>query len=234
VKKSTIVCTLCIGPEAEKFALYSHPSFERYAKKIGADFRVFTEMKINFTECETINPIKFEKYQLYEVLGEYDRALFVDNDILITPFAPNIFNVVPEDQIGGLYEDIAMHEQDRRRLIKEIQAILGDVGWETGYINSGVMVLSSQHRHIFKMLQQYGICDLKYEQNNTNWYIRKAGIPIFPLDYKWNFINFHRIIHGPIHREAYFIHYAGGGIFGGIPRVDQMKADYEFFYGTKS
>jgi len=92
------------------------------------------------------------------------------------------------------------------------------------------MVLSQCHRDIFKMIYQYGIYDENYEQNNTNWYIHKAGFEIHPLHHYWNFIGFHRIIYGPVHREAYFIHYAGGGIFSGIPRVDQMKADYIYFY----
>jgi len=135
VQKRFAVCTLCIGPEAEAFKIYSHDSFQKYADKINADFVVIDSPKINYTNTKTINPLKFEKYQVYEILEEYERVLFIDNDILITPHAPNIFLEVPQDKIGGLYEDVAMNEENRRKIIQKIQAHLGDVGWKTGFLN---------------------------------------------------------------------------------------------------
>jgi lipopolysaccharide biosynthesis glycosyltransferase len=233
-KSKLAVCTLSIGDESEGFAHYSIPTFQKYASKMGADLIVFDQKKVNYTSCTTIDPVKFEKYQLYDVLENYERALYVDIDILISPFAPNIFEKVPLRQVGGRFEDVAMNKENRQQIIHRVQEVLGDIGWTTGYMNSGMMVVSKCHRDVFKMIYQYGICDEKYEQNNTNWYIRKAGFKIKNLGYKWNFMGFDRILHGPIHRKAYFIHYAGKGIFLGVPRVDQMKEDYAFFYGELS
>lgn len=225
------VCTLCIGEEATQFAQYSHPTFRAYAQKIGADFIVFDTAKVCYKDCKSINTVKFEKYQLYEILERYDRALFLDSDILITPHAKNIFPLVPAEKVGGVFEDFGSDKQDRRNIIQECQNQLGKVNWRAGYMNSGVFVVSKIHRDIFRMIFQYGVYDCKYEQTNTNWYIHKAGFKIHKLNYKWNYMGIMRVYYGLDPRKAYFIHYAGGGIFSGTSRHEQIKQDYEFFYG---
>jgi lipopolysaccharide biosynthesis glycosyltransferase len=225
------VCTLNIGDEAARFAQYSIPVFQQYAKKIGAEFIEFNTPKVNFTRAKTINPIKFEKYQVADLLNTYDRVAFFDVDVLITPRAPNIFRAVPYDKIGGVFEDVANLKEDRRELIMKAQDILGDVGWQEGYMNSGVFVVSKPHQKAFKLIWECGVYDDFYEQTNTNWCFRKSGIAIKNISRKWNFMGWMRVAYGPVHRQAYAIHYAGGGIFGGIPRWEQMKEDYEYFYG---
>ncbi len=116
-----------------------------------------------------------------------------------------------------------------------MQQYLGDVGWRDGFLNSGVFVVSKLHRKAFKLYETCGFYDNCYEQTNTNWYMRKAGFDIVNLDFRYNFMGLMRIFHGPIHREAYFIHYAGtGGLFSWVPRIDQMINDYQFFYEHKS
>ncbi|MHA1368403.1 MAG: glycosyltransferase [Promethearchaeota archaeon] len=225
------IVTLCIGERAERFASYTHPAMERYGKKVNADFIIFNEIKINFKGPRNFNPILFEKYQVYDVLESYDRVLYLDTDILITPHAPDVFELVPYDKIGGVYEDFGTEKDDRRRIIKEVQEHLGDVGWKEGFINSGVFLVSKIHQSIFKMYEKYGFYDGEYEQTNTNWYIHKAGHEIMNLDYRFNFMGIMRIHYGPVHRQAYFIHYAGkGGLFPWVPKLEQVKNDYEFFY----
>jgi len=225
------ICTLTLGKEAEMFAKYSHPIMQQYAEKIGADFIVFNTEKVCYTGCQSINSLKFEKYQVYDVLETYDRVAFLDSDILITPLAKDIFRAVPYKDIGGVFEDFGTDQDDRRQIIQDIQKVLGNVNWREGYLNSGVFVVSKCHRDIFKMIWKYGVYDCKYEQNNTNWYMHKAGFPIKNMNYKWNYMNIMWWYYGLDHRKAYFIHYAGTGIFPGTSRIDQIKADYEFFYG---
>ena len=44
-----------------------------------------------------------------------------------------------------------------------------------------------------------------------------------------------RIYYGPVHRNAYFIHYAGkGGICSDVPKLEQVRIDYEFLYEHKN
>jgi len=226
------VVTLCIGEDASGFSQYSHPIFRRYAEKVEADFICIDTPKIKLPKYpEGINPILFEKYQLFDILADYERALYLDTDILITPHAPNIFNVVPYDKVAGVFEDFGMDMRDRRVRIQAVQAILGDIGWRTGYMNSGVFVVSRPHREAFRLYLTYPPVQCKYEQTSTNWYLRKVAGDILPLDYKWNYMGISRVYYGPNYRRAYFIHYAGGGIFPWIPRLDQIRADYEYFYG---
>jgi hypothetical protein len=79
---------------------------------------------------------------------------------------------------------------------------------------------------------EYPPFDCKYEQTSTNWYLRKVAGDIMGLDYQWNYMGISRVFYGPPHRGAYFIHYAGGGVFPWIPRHEQIRADFEYFYGT--
>jgi lipopolysaccharide biosynthesis glycosyltransferase len=233
VEKRAIV-TLCIGDNASAFGKYAHHAMSLYAKKIHADFIKLDQPKIRFTAAKHFNPILFEKYQVFDVLGSHDRVLFLDTDILVTPQAPDVFDVVPVDKIGGVFEDIGTEQEHRRGLIVKVQEVLGNVGWAEGFMNSGVFVVSKMHRGVFRMYQQHGFYDGCYEQTNTNWYMHKAGFQIVNIDARFNFMGMMRVFHGPVHREAYFIHYAGGGLFPWVPRVEQMKNDHEYFYEHKN
>jgi lipopolysaccharide biosynthesis glycosyltransferase len=229
------IVTLSIGEGAGGFSQYSHPVFRQYAEKVGADFICIDTPKIKPATCpRSINPLLFEKYQLFDVLGNYDRALYVDSDILITPHAPNIFDLVPPEKVAGVFEDFGMDAEDRRARIRAVQETLGDLGWTSGYMNSGVFVVSRPHREAFRLYLQYTPVECKYEQTSTNWYLRKVAGDILGLDYRWNFMGISRVFYGPNYHRAYFIHYAGGGIFPWIPRIEQIRADYEYFYGSKS
>jgi lipopolysaccharide biosynthesis glycosyltransferase len=228
------VVTLCIGEGVSSWIQYTHSPMRKYAERIGADFIHIDTRKVNCSLTTNVNPILFEKYQLYDILETYDRALYLDSDILITPKAPDIFDSVPDDKIGGVFEDFGMDTIDRQTKIKLVQDKLGDVKWKKGFMNSGVFVVSKKHRDAFKLIWTYGCLDEKYEQTNTNWYFHKMGYKIINLDYRWNYMGIMRTFYGTEPRDAYFIHYAGGGIFNWIPRLDQVKADYEFFYGKQN
>ncbi|MHA1731844.1 MAG: glycosyltransferase [Promethearchaeota archaeon] len=225
------VVTLCIGEAPLAFARYSHPTFRRYAERVDAEFVIIDEARVNFRGEVSFNPLLFEKYQVGDLLEVYDRILYLDTDILVTPHAPDIFEQVPEDKVGGVFEDFGMDTEDRRARIRAVQEDLGDVGWREGFMNSGVFVVSRAHREAFRLFETCGVHDSKYEQTCTNWYFRKAGYEVVGLDYRFNYMGIMRVFHGPPHRGAYFIHYAGGGIFPGIPRERQMREDYEYFYG---
>nr|MDO8114499.1 glycosyltransferase [Candidatus Sigynarchaeota archaeon] len=234
MKEKRAIVTLCIGETADGFARYSHPAMNLYANKVHADFVKLDQPKINFNAPTHFRPVLFEKYQVYDVLEAYDRVLFLDTDILITPRAPDIFKVVPRGKIGGVFEDFGTEEEHRRILIRKVQEALGDIGWKEGFMNSGVFIVSKMHRNAFRLFKEYGFYDGEYEQTNTNWYMRKAGCEIVNIDYRFNFMGLMRVYYGPMHRDAYFIHYAGGGIFPWVPRIEQMKNDYEFFYESKN
>jgi len=228
------VCTLCIGEEFNRFGKFTHGPMKMYADKVNADLVVIDSPKINFSSAKNFRNILFEKYQVYDLLEKYDRVLFLDTDILITPNAPNVFDHVPETAIGGVFEDFGSTKDHRRKLIKNVQEALGNVNWKEGFINSGVFVVSACHKEVFRYYLKYGFFDGEYEQTNTNWYFRKSGYPIFGMDYRYNFQGLMRIYYGPEHRHAYFIHYAGNGIITDEPREEQLKSDYLYFYDREN
>ena len=228
------IATLCIGDGARAWSRFTHEPMRMYARKVDADFVVFDQRKIGFKDSTGFNPVLFEKYQVRDLLETYDRVLYIDGDILVTPHAPDVFSIVPPGKIGGVFEDFGTEKNDRRKIIQEVQAHLGDVGWQEGYMNSGVFVVSREHRPAFTLFETTGFFDGQYEQTNTNWYFRKAGFEIANIDFRFNFMGIMRVHHGPIHREAFFIHYAGkGGLFPWVPKLDQVRNDHEYFYEGK-
>ncbi len=65
----------------------------RYAKRINADFLVVQERKYSLLLRGYVNgdlPV-YEKFRLADFLEQYDRVLYLDSDILITPQARDIF-----------------------------------------------------------------------------------------------------------------------------------------------
>jgi len=202
------VVTLGIG--IEQLLMWSRPLFQQYAEKIGADFVTIATKTINHPLCPML-----EKYQLHDILGEYDRVAFFDTDILVSPRTPSLFDIVPFGKIGAVYDspDNNEHNTNRRHDIKGFQERFGDVGWKDGYINSGVVVLSDIHRPVYQYDPR--LHEIKrrsfLEQGFTNYNIRKNKFEIHKLDR-----NFNRIAFGGKEAEYYeggkladVLHFAG-------------------------
>lgn len=178
------VVTVVIGQEALQLFEIAEPFFKKYAAKVHADFLIINEK--HFTHFHASN---LEKFQIYNLFDIYDRILYVDVDILISPRTPNVFAIVPETHIGAVYDNKTNNENDvsRQKEIKDAQQYLGNINWDTGYINSGVIVLSKIHRNIFlnaelrkKMKSAYN------DQTLINYNIKKNQFPIYKLHTKFN------------------------------------------------
>ena len=130
-------------------AKISHPILQEYAIRCKADFIVINEEKIN------LGDYSYEILQCFDLFDTYDRILVIDSDVLITPSCPDLFDVVPYDSIGTIYEDKYTRAASRKYLIKKVQHKWGDVGWTEGYINTGVFLTSKMHRDIFQLRKDY-------------------------------------------------------------------------------
>lgn len=96
---------------------------------------------------------------VYNLLSTYDRVMWLDDTNVISPFAPNLFNVVPENKIGALviprncgFGD-AIH--DYKYLIKHRNTTI-----RNRYYNTGVMVIPKTYRDIFSFESVIKDCDL--------------------------------------------------------------------------
>lgn len=194
------IVTLVIGGLYEKIWEIARPTFEKYASKVGAEIVV---LRGNY---ERKLP-HYQKRDLAKVLEHYDRALFIDADILIRSDAPDLFEMVPADHLG-LFEEGAYQNRVAAKinLLREIQEFAPE--WLSGsYYNTGVMVCSKEHAPIFKNLgpeiNNFG------EQTLLNLRIHRSGAKVFRLPYRCNRMLWVDKMTGESRLDSYFLHYAG-------------------------
>lgn len=202
----------------------THPSIVKYSEKCGADFIIYDH------EPPVMTGDGRPHYRITkgkETLKEYDRILFIDSDVLVSPRCPDIFEVVPEDCIGSIYEDKGSRRKRRRSLIRGIQDRWGDVGWAEGYTNAGVFVVSRCHSKIFEphngeYWTEWGSADL-----HMSYMAWKNGYSFFELPFVWNHMTmFSEAWNGSADRfNSNMIHYAGKGSFDGSSRIEQIRKD---------
>jgi len=217
----------------------------KYCEKYNIELKILSEKNselLAIDDNELFN--MFQKNNIYHLFNKYDRILRLDWDVLITPNCPNIFEIVPEDKIGGVFEDYGTRELERRKRIEIIQNHLGNIDWKNGYLNAGIIVASKQHKEIFRLKEEdINILNkielTNKEQSYFNYFIRKLGYEVFPLSYKFNHMSlFSESWHGYSNRlDSYFIHYAGEGIFEKKQylknKLQQIKMDYKILYTEK-
>jgi len=211
----------------------THPLLKKYAQKCDADFIVLSH---DPPFLSNDNYPHWRILKVYELFEKYDRILMLDTDMLINKNCPDLFKIVPEDHIGCVFEDVGTRTWNRRQQIVEVQEFFDYIGWTSGYMNEGIVMLSKQHKDIF--FPHYG----RYwngaagSQTHFMFNIQKLKFKIFELNYRWNHMT---MFSEPWNESAdrfksHIIHYAGRGIFEphlGLSRIQQARKDYETIYG---
>lgn len=197
------ILTIVSGEKYNEIWKRVEPYFISYAEKCDADLIVMGEGDVPSPH--------WMKFGIYDLLHKkYDRIAFIDADILIRPDSPSLFDIVPEDKFGifneGFYtpRSMCLHE------VKKVYNVdLKD--WNgADYYNTGVMVVSRCHRHIFKI--NAPVKDLRNsfgEQTYLNMRIIQSQTPVFPLHYDFNRMCIMDRLTGMTRLNSYFIHYAG-------------------------
>jgi hypothetical protein len=144
MKKAII--TLTIGDKFNWLATLTHPTFKKYADKVGADFHI-----INKRVLPDKAYIPYEKVQLSQYLDAYDRIIYIDTDALIFDNCPNLFEIVPYGWFGAFSEGNYL---DRIAALKAAALQFGYNPellrkYEKKYFNAGVMVFDKTHRFVF-------------------------------------------------------------------------------------
>ena len=212
----------------------THPILRKFAKKWNADFVILSK---NHDSCHTKHAnILYRIMDVHDLLKKYDRVLNLDSDMVINKSCPNLFEVVPSDKIGVIFEDKGRARKDRRERIRKIQAAWGDIGWRKNYINIGTFLVSRFHEKIFKKFkeqywEQLGFCDV-----HLGYQIHRLGFKIFELDWRFNHTSiFSEKWNGQSSRfDSHIIHYAGQGRFpdkGKRSRVQLIEDDIKRIYG---
>lgn len=106
---------------------HTYRSLEKYAEKCSADFLKLTK---DVHDEDSDGKSHYKILNNYDVLEEYDRICHLDSDILISKRAENIFDLVPEDKVGVVYEDKGTRIEHRHEVIQKIQDTFGHIGWK--------------------------------------------------------------------------------------------------------
>lgn len=210
MKDKKLVLTIAIGETYQKMKVHTHPSIRSYAKRIGAEFLSIEKPKISSTTPH------WEKFQIYELLNEYDRILYIDTDIIIREDCPDLFEIVPSNQLG-MFNEAPFTDRSKELMIdicKSYDTKLEE--WNGQYYNSGVMVISRTHKQIFKKPEKE-IFNF-FEQSYLNMVIAMKQTNVFSLEYKFNRMTCLDPIIGEDRFASYIIHYAG------YPSVDFVLA----------
>jgi ADP-heptose:LPS heptosyltransferase len=192
------VVTLSIG-KSQDIARLTHASLKAYADKIGAKFIVIDSVKLSKTFPH------WEKFQLRDLLNKYERIIYLDTDIIVRDDCPDLFKIVPENKIG-LFDEGGY--TPRLGLIQEMALKLNlQPPTANNYYNTGVMVLSEQHKYLFNKPESE--INSFYEQTYLNLMIQHNGFEIHSLDYKFNRMCCMDRLLGVSRLDSYIIHYAG-------------------------
>jgi len=216
----TAVTSFCFGAACRPMRTLTFPRMMEYADRIGADF---VGMNAGLGQRYLGNAY-YEKLRVLDVLENYDRLVYIDGDIIVTPDCPNLLDIVPVDHMGAF---IASRYSDYHNQANiEVQKTLGEIAWRREQrdarifesFNAGVMVLSKQHLNELKNVLPAAEIWCRYEgpfdpralmtdQPVFNYIVQKFQIPITDLTYRYNHTNARG---GSTDRFAsHIIHYAG-------------------------
>ncbi|MGZ9897184.1 glycosyltransferase [Shewanella gaetbuli] len=202
-------------------------TFEQYGKKVGADVIVSSELhyKLNVNNKKFVaSPAWSEKLYIAELLKEYDRVLYLDADMLVTPWAEDIFEKYSQLDTVYMFNEGAFI--DRSSQATQINDVLGNVSWpiidnKMQYFNSG-MILISRQTGLFdnaSAAEMQQICnEVKfYDQTYINYLIRRDNIKSVQVDKAFNRMP---LLGHDDYQTASFIHYAGRGYREKLPTRD--------------
>ena len=154
MKNNRVLVTVSLGKiYNELISPLTHPTLEDYAYRMGADFFVIEDRKLDETYQEF-----WEKLRMRDLLDQYDRVLFMDSDIIVHPRAPSLFDLVPLDCLGMTNEGYLQSISDKEHELKDFCKQAGIKmsfrstrfpDWDGRYWNVGVILFGQEHRSIF-------------------------------------------------------------------------------------
>jgi ADP-heptose:LPS heptosyltransferase len=170
------------------------PRIKDYAQKTNSDFQILED----FDEVS-----KF--WEISNLLGIYDRLLYISPFILIRPDAPNLFDIVPNDKLGIFNEGryINRATEMKAAMIYYRQEIKKD--WDSEYYNFDILLASKKNRLLFKKpnYEEVGLDLTPY----INLMIHNNEISVFNLDFKFNRKEFLDDKIGISRLDSYMINY---------------------------
>ena len=229
-----LLMATCSDETQLSYGKFTLPILRMYAKKWKATFKILDDRSYNKMGFAMWNYRTMEFHSLLEV---YDKVVYMDSDIVINKTCPNLFDVVPSDTIGLIFEDKGSRLQDRRRRITLVKTTFGgNEQWTSGLPNGGFYIVSKCHRNIFRKINGRLYDGPGCDGSHYMYQIIKFGYKYVDLGYKFNHMSmFSESWNGsPSRFDSYIIHYAGSGSFpdkGKRDRIELMANDVRKIYG---
>jgi len=201
----------------------TNKSWVHYCKRHDIDFYV-----IDSALHEDTSPHWF-RYWITELKPDYDRYLYVDNDIMVKWDAPNIFDAYPTGKIYAVRDNSGLSWIWEGINIYKSMFTDVEFDWEN-YFNSGVLLFDRSHLDTidgFKQLyidNQSLIAEYRekyrkgFDQTIFNYYLKWANQSVELISEKWNL--FHMVRKEVLH-NGYFIDMAYFWHFNGLERHKQ-------------
>eukprot|EP00316_Scyphosphaera_apsteinii_P000510 CAMPEP_0119340276 /NCGR_PEP_ID=MMETSP1333-20130426/99999_1 /TAXON_ID=418940 /ORGANISM="Scyphosphaera apsteinii, Strain RCC1455" /LENGTH=914 /DNA_ID=CAMNT_0007351993 /DNA_START=40 /DNA_END=2784 /DNA_ORIENTATION=+ len=200
-KPHKAVVTLSVGTRAH-FAVIRVP-MQAYADRVGAEFHVVNSMAHpslkdwNHNQFDAKNSHFIKLPMLKWFLHRFQQVLFLDDDVLISPNAPNLFEQVACQKVGAVVE--AYHAQGwhtmHARSLCEIYQLRGSFPESCSpaalkrqrIFNSGLMLLSDVHRPLLDKWDEERLeCRILCDQLYLNAMLRKHKVCLQDLGTAFN------------------------------------------------
>jgi hypothetical protein len=177
------IIRVIMGRHAQAEAAVTRHSVERYARAIGAEF-------VEHFVDEAALPTALLKFLLSAELERFDRAIYVDCDLVVRAGAPSLFDIVPESDLGVVCENRFLDRSASLDLMVAVYDVKREHGPGTApYFNSGVMVLSRCHYPLLRLPETGTLYeDPMFEQTYLNARVRALDIPLYDLPKEFNYI----------------------------------------------
>lgn len=187
------VCVIPANESAMELLDITRDSIKSYAKKCGADY-------IELTGDQHPDWPMANKYRLHQVTSKYDKTLYLDCDVIISPSADNIFDATPDDKISA-YDEYEIWELKNETSWIETQQDLairrlneedlnekyinnGKTLFPNSMINGGVLVIPKCCSDYYQQPKNIYPKHWCFDQNYLTLKLPKEKL--HKLDFKWN------------------------------------------------
>jgi hypothetical protein len=88
-----LIVTMCMDNWEPEITSQTYPLMKFHAAKIGADFRIIDQRKNKHA------PMCYERFQIYDMVDDYDWIIQLDADLLMHPDMPDVIEFLSKDTI---------------------------------------------------------------------------------------------------------------------------------------
>jgi len=191
-KSKNLVLTMSMKEFPSTVGIIANKYIKLYAESIDSDFAIMED------KDSIYDVVCYNKFQISELLNEYERVLFIDNDIFVKKNSPDIFKIVPPDKFG-IVEEFHQFRKNPHYLRMKNRYLASwwlrhNINEKSNvkfvgnkYYNSGTMVVSRE-TNVFKHKPIILESQCIHENHLLNKRIAEYNIPTFHLPDSFNYM----------------------------------------------